>query len=43
MDQLFALRHVYTGMKILELAPYEISVRPICIGEGCDWSAEVPR
>ena len=23
MDQLFALRHVYTGMKILELAPYE--------------------
>jgi len=29
MDQLFALGHVYAGMKLLELAPYEISVRPI--------------
>ncbi len=29
MDQLFALGHVYAGMKLLELAPYEISIRPI--------------
>jgi hypothetical protein len=29
MDQLFALGHVCTGTKILGLAPYEISVRPI--------------
>jgi hypothetical protein len=39
MDQLFALGHVYAGTKILELAPHEISVRPICIGGGCAWSA----
>jgi hypothetical protein len=43
MDKLFALGHVYTGTKILELAPYEISVRPICIGGGSGWSAEIPR
>jgi hypothetical protein len=36
----FTLGHVSTETKILELAPYEISVRPICIGGECAWSAE---
>jgi hypothetical protein len=37
----FKLGHVSTGTKILELAPYEVSVRPICIGGECAW--RVPR
>lgn len=42
MDQLLALGLVSTGTKILELAAYQISGRPICIGGACARSARGP-